>query len=130
MTRVHCTPDCGNAPNKQLLKDFNTAFAKGDGDTVLAHLADDVSWTVVGDTKLAGRDAVSREVAQHAGNRAKRLRIDDIITHGKSAAAHGALTFADGKTVGFCDVYRLSAGRSPKIREIVSYRIAVDAEAT
>lgn len=40
--------------NKQLVLDFYAAGARGDMDACFAMLADDITWTNIGSTKLSG----------------------------------------------------------------------------
>lgn len=44
----------GIAENKQLVLDFYEGAARGDMDTTLALLSDDISWTNIGSTKFSG----------------------------------------------------------------------------
>ena len=44
----------GIAENKQIVLDFYAAGARGDMDTCLGLLADDIQWTNIGSTQLSG----------------------------------------------------------------------------
>lgn len=56
------------------------------------------------------------------------LSISNIITHGDRAAVDGTMTSQNGKSYGFCDVYKLSGYKNPKVREMVSYVLDLKGE--
>ncbi|SFC97234.1 hypothetical protein [Streptomyces aidingensis] len=58
MVMIRSTPDCGNAPRKEVLRDLVVALAEGDDETVAALVGEDVAWSLVGETVLRGREAV------------------------------------------------------------------------
>ena len=60
MVKITVGEDCGNAPKKELLRDFNIAFVKGDVDHLLQNITDDIQWTMVGDTLLEGKEQVTK----------------------------------------------------------------------
>ena len=134
MVRIVCKADCGNAPKKLLLKELTSAFAKGTAQRVLLpHLADDVVWEIVGTEGIEGKDAVAKLLveASQSGNKASKLEIENIITHGNAGSVNGQISMTDGTQYAFCDVYMWS-GTSVKsaIRKITSYSIEVKGEAT
>jgi len=126
MVRVIVSEDCGNAPKKALLRDFNIAFAEGDVARIASFVSDDITWNRVGDTRIEGREAFENDLRQMQGVRAKEVEITGILTHGNAGAAHGILRFEDGQSFAFCDVYRFAShAKDAKIREITSYVIEV-----
>lgn len=125
--KIVCLEDCGNAPKKLLLRDFNIAFARGDVDTIVQNISDDVCWEMIGDKRLEGIRSVTEELEQMKEFKATELHLTSIITHGATASADGILHFPDGSRYAFSDVYRFtSAGKQAKIKEIRSYVIRLD----
>ncbi len=124
MTRVHISPDCGNAPRKTLIKDLNIAFAKGDTSFIVQHAHEDIQWAIVGDKELKGKEAFSRELESMKEVVADEMTLHSIITHGAEAAANGEMK-VDGKTYSFCDIYRFSSTTSTKIKKMSSYVIEI-----
>ncbi len=121
---IHVTEDCGNAPRKIVIRDFNIAYARSDYDYVLEQLTDDVVWQMVGDRTIRGKQDVALMLQQTTDFAPSALHLTNIITHGRTAAANGILTLADS-SLSFCDVYIFnSAGKQGKIKEITSYVIA------
>ncbi len=124
MARIFCEEDCGNAPKKAILRDFNIAIANKDLDYLLEWISDDVVWNKVGQSTATGKAQVAdafREIVP-----AEELVIESIITHGWHASAHGTLLMPDGAKYAYCDVYKFKgAARNSKIKSITSYVIQV-----
>ncbi len=134
MVKIICKEDCGNAPEKLLLKELTSAFAKGAVQReLLPRLADDVSWEIAGAEPIKGKDAVARMLAETAksGNKATQIEIENIITHGNAGSVNGHITMADGKQYAFCDVYVWNgASAKSAIRKITSFSIEVHGHTT
>lgn len=123
MVKLICAVDCGNAPRKEVLRDFQTAWVRGEIDTVADMVRDDIVFDIVGHERIVGSEAFRAALERMAGSEsATELHIHHIITHGNTAALNGTVTLADGRRYGFCDVY-LFAGfaKTAKIKEITSY---------
>lgn len=134
MVRIICKEDCGNSPKKILLRKLTSAFVKGTAQRLLLpRLADDVTWDMVGTELIQGKDAVARMLATTAaqsGNKASKLEIENIITHGNAGSVNGHVTMADGKQYAFCDVYLWSgASARSAIRKITSFSIELQDDA-
>ncbi|PAV30961.1 hypothetical protein CIL05_04400 [Virgibacillus profundi] len=124
--KVICTEDCGNAPKKQQLKDFNIAFAKNDLEFLMEYVTDDIIWNIVGEKQIKGKENFEEELRKMNTDIAEELQMTNIITHGKTGAVNGVLRFDKKKNYSFCDVYTFSsAGKKAKIKEITSYVIEV-----
>ncbi len=122
--QVHVEPDCGNAPKKATLRDFSIAFAKHDKAAVLAAVADDVEWEIVGDRDVSGIEAFEDALDDAWSAKVRRLSIDTILTHGNQGSVSGSMTLAGSDTLHFCDVHRFSShGKNAKIARITSYWI-------
>lgn len=122
MTKITVQPDCGNAPRKEFLKNFNVAFATGDTDFIVEHVSDDILWTIHGDKHIHGKKAFTREVNIMKEYTADGLIIYTIITHGREAALNGEMKMGD-TTYTFCDVYRFTDTKNNIIKELNSYVI-------
>lgn len=125
MTRIVVEEDCGNAPKKTLLRDFNIALVEHDVDAFLRYVTDTVRWTRIGEQVIEGRGQVARALEQMKQRNTVELVIDMMITHGATGAVNGTVTLEDGSRYAFCDVYRFSSGKETKIKEITSYVIQV-----
>lgn len=54
------------------------------------------------------------------------IEIKNIITHGDSAAVDGEMKSPDGKRYAFCDVYKFSGFKDPKIKRMTSYVLPLE----
>ncbi|WP_413375163.1 nuclear transport factor 2 family protein [Alkalihalobacillus sp. 1P02AB] len=114
--------DCSNSPKREQLRDFNIAFAKADIESIVSFVADDITWNMVSENQtFQGKAAFVEVLEQMKEQKATKLEISQIITHGKTGATNGVLTFGEQK-YGFCDVYVFTgAGKDAKLKEITSY---------
>lgn len=123
MIKLTIKEDCGNAPKKEFIRDFNIAFAENSNDKILAFMADDIVWDMIGNKKVQGKEDVRKELESMGLEEATELIIDTIITHGDIASANGVMKFA-GTTIAFCDVYKFTGhDKNAKIKELTSYGI-------
>lgn len=107
----------------KFLKKFNEAFAKSDTEYIVDHVTDDISWTIVGDSTVEGKDAFIQALKTMESEEPFELEIKNIITHGDSAAVNGTMKSQDGSSYAFCDIYKFSRYKNPKISAITSYVI-------
>lgn len=112
--------DCGNAPRMGIVADVVSAWARGDHAALAEALAEDATWTIVGDRAHEGRDdaaTVRPPVDPEA------VEIASIITHGRLASCDGHLVTV-GRRIDFSHVLRFAgAGKTAKIVEIRTYSI-------
>ena len=122
MTKINVIPDCGNAPRKTFLRDFNIAFATGDADFIVEHVSDHITWEMVGDKTISGKEALSQAIHEMKDYTADESHILHMITHGKSAVLTGVIKM-DGKTYDFCDVYEFVSAGKNILKHLKSYEI-------
>lgn len=111
--------------NQELLEKINKAFARNDSDFIVEHATDNIRWTIIGDRTVEGKEEFAKALKEMEADEPMELTIHHIITHGKSAAVNGEMKSAEGKTYAFCDVYKFSGFKNPKISEMTSYAIEV-----
>ena len=113
----------------QFLQALQEAFANSDTDFITEHITNDIQWVIVGDRSIQGKEAFIEALEEMKSDVPMELSIDHIITHGRMASVNGTMAVpnAVGKTYAFCDVYRLSGFKKPKIKEMISYVIDVEA---
>lgn len=120
-TKITVKEDCGNAPKKILLRDFNIAFAQNDTSFIIEQVTDDIHWHILGDKEVEGIDNFEKEVRKMTDVKVSELILNHIITHGLSAAVEGLMKLEDGKNYRFCDVYLFRGFKDSKIKEMTSY---------
>ena len=127
--KVVCPVDCGNAPRKEILRDWNIAWARGEA-AAADLLADNVVYEPVGAPPVEGKAAVMAASASRFGGDAARpeeLHIHNIITHGNTAALNASLLMPGGR-VEYCHVYLFNGfAKSAKLKRITEYRIETGA---
>lgn len=118
--------DCGNAPKKRVLKEFIIAFAKNDIGFITESLSENVTWNLINECIIQGRDHVVKEVENKLTRKIVELEIHKIITHGYTAAANGSVKLEDNSFYSFCNVYAFVSAGKNTIKEITSYVIKMD----
>src|SRR5690554_6227659 len=106
MTKIVSSPNCGNSPKMEFLKDFNIAFAKGDVEFIAESVTDDIVWDIIGDRKIEGKEKFTEELEQMKSLKTTELEIDQILSHGKEGAVNGIMKMQNGKKYVFSDFYR------------------------
>ena len=112
--------------NKEIISKVNTAFAEGNTEKFLGLCADDVKWTMIGETTVQGKDAVRKWMASMPAE-PPQFTVNNVIAEGDFVTAYGDMTMKgdDGKpaSYSYCDVYRL---RGDKIVELSSFVIKTE----
>ena len=121
--KVHL--DCDNSPKRKLVKQLTIDFVSYKLEQVKPFLDENVSWTLVGEPAVNGREQFLTELNQMKDNRAISLEIHQILTHGKSAAVSGEMTMQDGSVYGFADIYEFTSAASKIVRRITSYVVPI-----
>lgn len=126
MVTHHITADCGNSPKKAFLKDWNIAFVEGNTDLIMANVTDDVTWHLVGDWQIEGKDDFLKGLeALKQTKQASEMTLESVITHGREASASGEVTLKDGKTYAFCHVYAFRSAKANDIKAVTSFIVAI-----
>ena len=124
MTEIVVPEDCGNAPRKAWLRDFNVAFIEGDIEKTLGFVAEDVTWELVGEGTIEGREGMRAWLQSTAGKQARRVEFEHFITHGRTAAINGSYEMESGSSFRFCDIYEFTNAKSDSpISNYTSYVI-------
>lgn len=108
---------------EKFLQKINEAFARSDIDFIIDNVAEDIEWTAVGDFTVKGKEEFIEALKEMVNNEPFELEIKNIITHGDSAAVDGEMKSPDGKRYAFCDVYKFSGFKNPKIKKMTTYVI-------
>lgn len=117
--------DCGNAPNKILLRDFKTVFVNKNLGAISNYVTDDVTWQIMGGKQLEGIDNFQKYIKETDGTTITELKINHIITNGTSCAMEGIIRRENGTNDSFSEVYKLRGSKNGKIKEMTSYVIEV-----
>ena len=126
--KINCKEDCGNTPLKEMIRDFNIAFGKGDIRSIADKLTDNIVWEMVGDKIIEGKEKVVAELEKMKEYTASELTIDHIITHGKVASCNGSFVMKEGGAkYAFCDVYDFDkSGKNARIKKMISFGVKIE----
>ena len=128
MPKITVHADCDNAPEKELLRDLNIAYVRADVEAILEKVSEDVSWQIVGQFEMRGKDEV-RAALQHMKDKSvSELVIENIVTQGRDAAIHGLIISDDGKRFAFCDICQFASASGEKVRSMKSYAVEIKTE--
>lgn len=128
MAKITVQTDCGNAPKKAFIRDFEVAFPRKSREVILDSIADDIHWEMIGDQVIDGKAEVIKMIDTMLDGSYKELTIETIITHGDTGSANGMMVFEDGSTFGFSDVFKFSSnGKDAKIKKLQSYLVEIKA---
>lgn len=115
-----------SARNKEIIEKVNAAFARGDTEGFLSFCTDDITWTMVGDRTVKGKDAIRTWMASTPPE-PPSFTVDNVIAEGDFVIARGDMTMKekDGKpaSYAYCDVYRF---RGDKIAELNAFVIKTE----
>jgi hypothetical protein len=122
MTKVQRSQDCGNSPKNQLLQELTVAIARSDEAKLSGFLAADVQWSPVGRESISGAKAVCRALMR--SGKATALKIEHVISHGRSGAVDGIVVFGDKKRA-FCHVYEFGSAKGVNVSGFTTYSVAI-----
>lgn len=115
------------ANRKDIVQRINEGFAENNLEKVLSFCTDDITWTMVGDTTVRGKEPI-RQWMGSMDPQPPQLRIQQIIAEGDSVVARGDMMMQerkDGPSIPytFCDIYRFAGD---KVVELTAFVIRTD----
>lgn len=125
MTKIISSPNCGNSPKMEFLKEFNIAFAKGNVKFITESVTDEIVWNVIGGKRIEGKEKFREELEKMKPKKATELIIDQILSHGKEGATNGIIKMQNGKKYAFSDFYKFKGAKGAKIKSMTSYVIEI-----
>lgn len=91
-------------------------------------VTENVIWDIPGYRRIEGKAAFRKALEEMVPSPPVKLSIDKIITHGREASVNGVISAipkgqSKMSTIAFCDVYKLSGFKNPRISEMISYTV-------
>lgn len=119
------------ANRKEIVQRINEAFAENNLEKVLSFCRDDVTWTMVGDSTVRGKDPIRKWMAS-MNPQPPQLTIHQTVAEGDFVIARGDMMMQekkDGPSIPytFCDIYRFAGD---KVAELTAFVIRTDKVST
>ncbi|HSJ37810.1 MAG TPA: nuclear transport factor 2 family protein [Planococcus sp. (in: firmicutes)] len=112
---------------EEFFRKFNASFFKGDQEFISEHVAENVSWSIVGTEPVKGKQGLLDAAFGIADFGSMDFQIDSVICSNGEAAVKGIShrTDEEGNVRNFCyvDLYRLDKDNTDKVRSIVTFVI-------
>lgn len=122
--KIICPADCGNAPKRNYLKEFNITLAQNNIEYIDSHIVDDFHWNIIGKASIKGKGDFPELLKQIQNSPMIELRIHTIITHGYDGSINGTFQLANKKIYAFSNVFTFKSSRNNSpIKECISYII-------
>ena len=121
--------------NKQVVQAFYDSANRGDMDTCMGQLADDVTWTNIGTTKYSGTfrgkaDLVTRLLQPVFGQLQAGIAsvVDNIVAEGDFVVvqSRGKAETKDGRPYNntYCHVFKIRGGKIVEVTEYLDTALA------
>jgi uncharacterized protein len=114
------------ANRKEIVERINEAFAENNLEKVLAFCTDDLTWTMVGDTTVRGKNAI-REWMASMNPQAPEFTIQHTVAEGDFVITRGDMMMPEKNgpwiPYTFCDIYRF---RGDRVSELTAFVMRTD----
>ena len=115
------------ANRKEIVQRINEGFIENNLEKVLSFCTDDLTWTMVGETTVRGKDAIRKWMAS-MDPQPPQFTIKQTIAEGDAVIARGDMLMQekkDGPSIpyAFCDIYRFAGDQ---VVELTAFVIRTD----
>ena len=116
---------------KAIVEQINQAFAENNLEKVLSFCTDDLTWTMVGDTTVRGKDAIRKWMAS-MNPQPPQFTIQQTVAEGDFVITRGDMMMQEKKNgpsipYSFCDIYRFAGDN---VAELTAFVIRTDKAST
>lgn len=109
--------------NREIIKQLVAAFDRNDTEAILSYMTDDVTWRMLGDDPLNGKDNM-RAMFANADMQLLSSTKDHFIVDGDTVAVDGEVVCKgqNGELMNmyYCDIYDLENG---KVKRMTTYAV-------
>jgi len=111
--------------NQEIIQSLITAFEKSDTELILSHFTDDITWVMVGDRTLAGKETIREFFTTNPDMEMISSTVDHMVIDDKVGVVNGEVQCknkAEGIThdMYYCDFYEFE---KDKVKTMTSYMI-------
>ncbi|KFF00025.1 nuclear transport factor 2 family protein [Chryseobacterium luteum] len=108
--------------NKIILENANKAITKGDHETFLSYLTDDIIWTFVGEQVISGKDQVRRYI-NDTYRQPPKFDVETLIEEGNYVTAVGRIALMNKNDewieYNYCDIWRFEDAKMAELKAFV-----------
>lgn len=119
MVEIKGSKDCGNSPKNQFVEKIVVALETGDLGFLDEVLSESAVWELA-DRSVTEGDSLRAHI-QSCGKGVALVKIDHVISHGKSGSANGYIQDKKGKVFHFCHFIEFTSAKCVKINRVCSY---------
>ena len=109
--------------NKTIVEKVNAAFDDGNTDAFLSFCTDNITWNIIGDMQLRGKNAIKNFMNTTPAEQ-PQFTVKEIVAEDNSAVCYGNMKMknkeGNWEDYSFCDVYHFSNG---KIAELLTFMV-------
>lgn len=115
------------ANRKEIVQRINEGFADNNLEKVLSFCTDDLTWTMVGDSTVSGKDSIRKWMAS-MDPQPPQFTIQESVAEGDFVITRGNMRMPEKKNgpaipYAFCDIYRFEGD---KVAELTAFVIRTD----
>ena len=116
---------------KEIVQRVNEGFAENNLEKVLSFCTDDLTWTMVGDSTVSGKDSIRKWMAS-MDPQPPQFTIQEAVAEGDFVITRGNMLMQEKKNgpsipYAFCDIYRFEGD---KVAELTAFVIRTDRAGT
>ncbi|WP_158681687.1 nuclear transport factor 2 family protein [Microbulbifer pacificus] len=119
MVEIKGSKDCGNSPKNQFVEKIVIALETGDFGFLDEVLSESAVWELA-DRSVTEGDNLRAHI-QSCGKYVTLVKIDHVISHGKSGSVNGYVQDKKGKVFHFCHFIEFTSAKCVKINRVCSY---------
>ncbi|WP_336515337.1 hypothetical protein [Pollutibacter soli] len=120
---IDVAPDCGNSPRRKFIKEFNTAIASGDSETISRSVSPQTVFQIAGKKEIIGAEKILKAFEKTPMWKLKRLSIETIITHGRDASSSGSFISTRDEFFAYSQVFKFNSAGGSQIKSVRIYLI-------
>ena len=108
--------------HKIVVEKINAACVEGDTEAFLSYFSDDVTWEIIGDENLVGKEAI-RQFMRPMATDLPKFTVDTIIAEGDYAVCHGHMQMKGDDGLphpnAYCDIYQFNNDKVSRMTTFV-----------
>ena len=119
MVEIIGSKDCGNSPKNNFIEKIAVGLEIGDWEFLCEALSDEAVWELTDGSVVEG-DSLRAHI-KNCGKGVTFVKIEHVLSHGKSGSAAGHTHDKKGKALHFCHFIEFTTAKCVKIKRVRSY---------